>query len=217
MKKMIFMAMMMTIAISAGAMTYNEARNEALFLSDKMAYELNLTEAQYEAVYEINLDYLMSVNSRYDVSGPWWDRRNADLRYVLASWQYDRYMRLNYFYRPISWRAGAWVFHVHNRYVNHSLFYRPRPAVFLSYRGGHNRLHAGYYGGRHIHHPAVAPSHHNNHGHGPAIGHGNHNGHDHNYHGHGMNQGHGHGNHGHAAPNRTMAKGNNHGRPGTHR
>ena len=27
-----------------------------------MAYELNLTAAQYEAVYEINLDYLMSLN-----------------------------------------------------------------------------------------------------------------------------------------------------------
>ena len=65
------------------------AKNEALFLSDKMAYELNLTAAQYEAVYEINLDYLMSLNGHADVFGIWWDRRNADLRYVLNSWQYD--------------------------------------------------------------------------------------------------------------------------------
>ena len=57
MKKILVMAMMMVMTISANAMSYNAAKNEALFLSDKMAYELNLTAAQYEAVYEINLDY----------------------------------------------------------------------------------------------------------------------------------------------------------------
>ncbi len=53
MKKMMILAMMMVMTISANAMSYNAAKNEALFLSDKMAYELNLTAAQYEAVYEI--------------------------------------------------------------------------------------------------------------------------------------------------------------------
>ena len=52
MKKMMILAMMMVMTISATAMSYNAAKNEALFLSDKMAYELNLTAAQYEAVYE---------------------------------------------------------------------------------------------------------------------------------------------------------------------
>lgn len=79
MKKMLVMAMMIVMTISANAMNYNAAKNEALFLSDKMAYELNLTDAQYDAVYEINLDYLMSVNGHNDVFGIWWDRRNADL------------------------------------------------------------------------------------------------------------------------------------------
>ena len=60
MKKMMILAVMMVMTISANAMSYNAAKHEALFLSDKMAYELNLTAAQYEAVYEINLDYLMS-------------------------------------------------------------------------------------------------------------------------------------------------------------
>lgn len=86
MKKMLVMAMMIVMTISANAMNYNAAKNEALFLSDKMAYELNLTDAQYDAVYEINLDYLMSVNCHNDVFGIWWDRRNADLRFVLNSW-----------------------------------------------------------------------------------------------------------------------------------
>jgi len=112
MKKMFTLALMMAMTIAArsamplgsskNAMSYNVAKNEALFLSDKMAYELNLTDAQYNAVYEINLDYLMSVDGHDDVFGIWWNRRNADLRLVLADWQFDKYMTLNYFYRPIS-------------------------------------------------------------------------------------------------------------------
>ena len=36
-----------------------------------MAYEFNLADAQYDAVYEFNLDYLMSVNGRNDAYGTW--------------------------------------------------------------------------------------------------------------------------------------------------
>ena len=68
MKKMFFALMvMLTSTLSASAMSYEQARNEALFLTDKMAYELNLTDEQYEAAYEINLDYLMGVAGRDDV------------------------------------------------------------------------------------------------------------------------------------------------------
>ena len=107
---MMILAVMMVMTISAKAMSYNAAKNEALFLSDKMVYELNLTAAQYEAVYEINLDYLMSLNGNGDAFGIWWDRRNADLRYVLNSWQYDKYVALSHFYRPVAWKAGSWTF-----------------------------------------------------------------------------------------------------------
>ena len=54
-----------TIVVSASAMSYEQACRQALFLTDKMAYELNLTDEQYEAAYEVNLDYLMSI-SNYD-------------------------------------------------------------------------------------------------------------------------------------------------------
>ena len=57
----------LTFAATGNAMSYEQARHEALFLTDKMAYELNLTEDQDEAVYEINLDYLMGVTSYDDV------------------------------------------------------------------------------------------------------------------------------------------------------
>ncbi len=114
--RLMILAMMMVMTISANAMSYNAAKNEALFLSDKMAYELNLTAAQYEAVYEINLDYLMSLNGHGDVFGIWWDRRNADLRYVLNIWQYDKYVALSHFYRPVAWKAGSWTFAVYSHY-----------------------------------------------------------------------------------------------------
>lgn len=136
MKKMLLMAMMMVMTITANAMSYTTARNEALFLSDKMAYELNLTDGQYDAVYEINLDYLMSVNGRNDAYGTWWKRRNAELKYVLTSWQYKKFTDLSYFYRPLTWKNGNWTFNVYSHYSNKNHFYKARPKTYASYKGG---------------------------------------------------------------------------------
>ena len=180
--RLMILAVMMVITISArsamplgsskNAMSYNAAKHEALFLSDKMAYELNLTAAQYEAVYEINLDYLMSLNGHADVFGIWWDRRNADLHFVLNSWQYDKYVALSHFYRPVAWKAGSWTFAVYTHY-NRGRFYNAHPTVFVTYKGGHNRVHGSHYAHMHrpathhhapaVHHPAPAP-HHGKHG-----------------------------------------------------
>ncbi|MCR5241328.1 MAG: hypothetical protein K6D61_00440, partial [Prevotella sp.] len=77
-KLMMTLVALLTMAVSTHAMSYEQARNEALFLTDKMAYELNLTDEQYEAAYEINLDYLMGVTSVDDVYGVYWERRNLD-------------------------------------------------------------------------------------------------------------------------------------------
>ena len=171
MKKMMILAMMMVMTISANAMSYNAAKNKALFLSDKMAYELNLTAAQYEAVYEINLDYLMSLNGHADVFGIWWDRRNADLRFVLNSWQFDKYMSLAHFYRPVAWHAGGWTFAVYSHY-DRGHFYNAHPKVFVTYKGGNNHRDPRFYADRHMPKPAVhhpdpavhhkAPAAHNN-------------------------------------------------------
>ena len=158
-KRLMILAVMMVMTISANAMSYNAAKHEALFLSDKMAYELNLTAAQYEAVYEINLDYLMSLNGHGDVFGIWWDRRNADLRFVLNSWQYEKYMALTHFYRPVAWKAGGWTFAVYTHY-DRDRFFHAHPKVFVSYRGGHNRVHGSHYA--HMHKPAPPA---------PAMGH----------------------------------------------
>jgi hypothetical protein len=154
MKKMMTLALMMTIAIAANAMDYRTARNEALFLTDKMAYELNLSDAQMDAVYEINLDYLMSVGSRSDIRGTWWSRRNADLRLVLTPRQYTVYASLAHFYSPLIWERGRWTLNVHNVYT-HNRFYRSRPSVFDTYRGGNNRRDNHY-----ANHRPAEPRHH---------------------------------------------------------
>jgi hypothetical protein len=155
MKKMIFaLITMLTITMSASAMSYEQARNEALFLTDKMAYELNLTDAQYEAAYEINLDYLMGVTTYDDVFGTYWERRNLDLSYILYRWQWDAFRAATYFYRPLYWESGYWHFGVYARYPRRDYFYFGRPQFYATYRGGHAWHVAGgrgYYYGRSSH------------------------------------------------------------------
>ena len=153
-KMMIALIAMLTIAVSASAMSYEQARREALFLTDKMAYELNLTDAQYEAAYEINLDYLMGVTSRYDVFGTYWERRNFDLECILLAWQWDRFLAATYFYRPLYWDAGYWHFGVYAHYPRRDYFYFGRPHFYATYRGGHSWRHNGgrsFYEGRRDH------------------------------------------------------------------
>lgn len=152
MKRMIIalVAMFMMTFTTASAMSYEQARQQALFLTDKMAYELNLTEDQYEAAYEVNLDYLMSVDTYDDLYGAYWRQRNMDLSYILLDWQYRTYLNATYFYRPLYWHAGYWHFGIYARYPRRDFFYFGRPHFYVSYRGGHswrvNGNRSWYYG-----------------------------------------------------------------------
>lgn len=139
MKKYIIamVALLGTFFTQANAMSYEQAREQALFLTDKMAYELNLDEEQYEAAYEINLDYLMSVNTYDDVFADYWIHRNEDLRYILLDWQYEAFCAASYFYRPLWWEGGYWHFGIYARYPHRDYFYFGRPHFYVTYRGGH--------------------------------------------------------------------------------
>lgn len=127
--------------IASFGMSFSEAQQHAYFLTDKMAYELDLTPAQYDEVYQVNLEYLLNVNKRnpYDY---YWDYRNADLNYILFDWQYDLYRRAEYFYRPIVWRSHAWHFYLWDRYHRTYYFFN-RPTIWNSWHGGlwHGRVH----------------------------------------------------------------------------
>ena len=102
-KFMLTLVALITMTVQASAMSYEQARDQALFLTDKMAYELNLTDDQYEAAYEINLDYLMGINDHRDLFGNYWIQRNLDLSYILLDWQYRAFVNAAYFYRPLYW------------------------------------------------------------------------------------------------------------------
>ena len=105
-KMMLTMAMLMTIAISASAMTYREARNYARVMTDRMAVELRLTDRQYREVYNINYRYVESPVMK--------DRA---LRQVLSVRQYDKYMML---YRsPMASRHRTVVVRG-NKHVHHA-------------------------------------------------------------------------------------------------
>ena len=132
------MALLLTVALSTMAMSYEQARDRALFLTDKMAYELNLNDEQYEAAYEVNLDYLMSISTYDDLYGTYWTRRNMDLSYILFDWQYNAFCSAAYFYRPLVWTNGVWRFSIYARYPNRTYFYFGRPAFYATYYGGHS-------------------------------------------------------------------------------
>lgn len=81
-------------SVSMAAMSNSRVRKETRFLTDKMAYELNLNTAQYNDVYEINFDFIYSIRYLMDdvIRGYEWalddyynylDVRNDDLRWVL--------------------------------------------------------------------------------------------------------------------------------------
>lgn len=153
MKKFILaMVTLFTMTVStASAMSYEQARQQALFLTDKMAYELNLTDDQYEAAYEVNLDYLMGVNTYDDLYGAYWRQRNADLSYILLDWQYRAFLNATYFYRPLYWNGGYWHFGIYARYPRRDYFFFGRPHFYAVYRGGHSwHMNGGrsWYSGR---------------------------------------------------------------------
>ena len=80
-----------------------------------MAYELNLTDDQYEAAYEVNLDYLMGINTYDDLYGVYWRQRNLDLSYILLDWQYRAFCDA----------------------TRRDYFFFGRPHFYVSYRGDH--------------------------------------------------------------------------------
>ena len=158
MKKFIIAVVAIAVGfVQANAMSHTRAQAEALFLTDKMAYELNLTNAQYDAVYEINYDYFVSLVGTTDILGIFWNRRERELEWVLTDWQYRAYLTCNYFYRPVAVYNNTFRFAIYDRYA-HNRYYKPVRKIYKHYHGGHNYGAPGH--GIAAHHPAkVGPNH----------------------------------------------------------
>ena len=134
MKRLLTLLLGLTMTLSSFALIYDEAREQAWFLTDKMAYELNLTSQQYDAVYQINLEYFLNVNTPNDVMGSYWTFRKMDLQYVLADWQFNLFTAMSYFLTPIQW-TSRWYFPILTRYRTGYYFY-DRPSLYYDWRGG---------------------------------------------------------------------------------
>ena len=130
--------------VSAKALGYDEARARAWFLTDKMAYELNLTADQYDWAYQVNMEYFLSVNRPEDCYGYYWQYRDLDMRYILRDWQYRLYASVDYFFRPLHWVRSAWYYPVCD-YYRYGYYYFDRPTVYVTYHGG-NWRHRGHHG-----------------------------------------------------------------------
>ncbi|MEG1579981.1 MAG: hypothetical protein RR386_01825 [Bacteroidaceae bacterium] len=141
MKNYFLLFAFLMLSLTVKAINYDDAREYAWQLTDKMAYELDLTDEQYDRAYEINLNYLMSVGSSRDVYGTYWSYRQSDLRYILVDWQFDRFLTTSYFIRPLSWYNRRWCYPLYN-YYRRDLCYFGRRDIITYYRGGR------YYPGR---------------------------------------------------------------------
>lgn len=191
-RRLYTLVLSVSLALGLSAMPYNVAREQALYLTDKMAYELRLNSWQYEQVYQTNLDYFLSIDNEPQAYGAYWTYRNDDLYYILQDAQYRLYSTIDYFLRPIKWLNGGWHFTVCNHYRPGHYYYK-RPVAYVSYCGkswahrkpGHRPNYHAHHDGHHAHHNGYRPNgggHSNNHSgghrpdnsHKPGTGKGNH-------------------------------------------
>lgn len=137
MKKIILtLVLAAATVINVCAMSKYRASREARFLTDKMAWELDLSYGQMEDVYEINYDYFRALDNVYDKYSWAYDIRNEELSYVLSPRQWKRFIAIEYFYVPVRVYRHAWVFPVHNHYhTDH--FYYDAPHAYSHYSGAH--------------------------------------------------------------------------------
>jgi hypothetical protein len=155
MKRMItlwMMSLLMVLTFPAmAAMSTSKMRQHSRFLTDRMAYELNLSSTQYDDVYEVNYDFLSRTRYLIDdvVAGytsamdeyyDYLDVRNDDLRWILTSSQYRRFLEKEYFYRPIyTTTSGSWGFRIYRVYTDVNHFFFGKPSHYSTYKGAHYR------------------------------------------------------------------------------
>ena len=191
-RRLYTLVLTVSLALGLNAMPYSVAREQALYLTDKMAYELRLNSWQYEQVYQTNLDYFLSIDSEPQAYGAYWTYRNDDLYYILQDAQYRLYSTIDYFLHPIKWLNGGWHFTVCNHYRPGHYYYK-RPVAYVSYCGnswahrkpGHRPNYHAHGGGHSGHNHGYRPNgggHHSkpsgnyrpDNSHKPGAGQGNH-------------------------------------------
>lgn len=163
MKKIASLLLLVCLVTSCISTTYvsggSNLRTQARFLTDRMAHELDFSPMQYDYCYEINYDFLTSIKYVMDdaVLGytdaisnyyRYLDFRNDDLRHIMTSSQYVRFMAADYFYRPVYSTGSTWSLRVYTTYSNTNFYYFDAPVNYKKYKGEHGRAYynSGFYG-----------------------------------------------------------------------
>ncbi len=137
------------MTMSAQRMNYEAMRSNARFLTDRMAYELGIRSmSMIDDLYRINFDYIYGVNEYLDeiALGYYYDdymeicaRRDYAIRRLIGDLMWERLIRYDYFYRPITFVNRRWHFSIydHDHYGMHHFFYNPPRHYNRRYEGGH--------------------------------------------------------------------------------
>ncbi|MCQ2288758.1 MAG: hypothetical protein MJZ74_06630 [Muribaculaceae bacterium] len=133
--------------VSAFAMSVEQSRNEAWFLTDKMAHELNLSNYQWDDVYEVNYDFFRALGTVTSSTASIERMREQKLMYILTVAQWNEFSRTSYFTTPCVAINGHWSFTIYTRYDRNKFFDRNRNVVF-SYSGNRSN-DSNYYWNRH--------------------------------------------------------------------
>lgn len=141
-----------TLSLGAQPMSYDAMRDNARYLTDRMAYTLGLADPLLDDLYCINYDYICGVNDYLDdvAVGYRWDdynvvlaARDAALMALLTPSQWAALIAIDYFYRPIAFASRHWYFSVYRHMPFTGHWYFRQPAHYPSYRGGR------FFGGMH--------------------------------------------------------------------
>lgn len=139
---------MLLVSTSAVAqpMSYDAMRNNARFLTDRMAYTLGISSlAIIDDLYRINFDYIYGINDylddialgyRYDDYLAICAERDYALQMLLGNAIWSRLMGYDYFYRPVFFHNHRWHFGIYD-YFDRGHWYYSAPRYYHEYRGGH--------------------------------------------------------------------------------
>lgn len=134
-----------SLTASAQPMSPYAMRSNARFLTDRMAHTLGIASYLFDELYMINYDYIYGVNEYLDDIAYGYHQaeyeeilyaRDAALRAILTPYQWQRYIALEYFYRPISFLNHRWSFCIYAYDHRHTHFYYHEPHSFGHYGGG---------------------------------------------------------------------------------
>lgn len=146
--KTFIVSMMLLVSTSAVAqpMSYDAMRNNARFLTDRMAYTLGISSlAIIDDLYRINFDYIYGINDylddialgyRYDDYLAICAERDYALQMLLGNAIWARLMSYDYFYRPVFFHNHRWHFGIYD-YFDRGHWYYSAPRYYHEYRGGH--------------------------------------------------------------------------------